>query len=74
MASEKNSTSADEKRLANWNTSSVAFTNFQGRRLPEPGYLAGYAALIEQYCLPVLQCWQQSATGTPRVPLTLGKF
>src|ERR1700679_3844627 len=54
MASEEKSTVVDGKRLANWNTSSVAATIFQGRRLPEPGHLAGYAALIEQYRLSVV--------------------
>jgi hypothetical protein len=54
MNSEENSTGADEKRLARWNTSSVAVTSFQGRRLPEPGHLAGYVALIEQYRLSVV--------------------
>jgi hypothetical protein len=54
MAREDNSTNADEKRLARWNTSSVAVTSFQGRRLPEPGHLAGYAALIDQYRLLVV--------------------
>jgi hypothetical protein len=46
MAREENSTDAGGKRLATWNTSSVAVTSFQGRRLPEPGRLAGYVALI----------------------------
>ena len=54
MNSEENSTGADEKRLARWTTSSVAVTSFQGRRLAEPGHLAGYAALIEQYRLSVV--------------------
>jgi len=54
MAREEKSTERDGKRLANWNASSVAVTSFQGRRLPEPGHLAGYATLIEQYRLPVV--------------------
>ena len=54
MASEKKSTGLDEKRLSNWNTGSVAITSFLGRRLPEPGRLAGYAALIEHYHLSVV--------------------
>jgi hypothetical protein len=54
MAREENSTDAGGNRLASWKASSVAVTNFQGRRLPEPGHLAGYAALIEQYRLSVV--------------------
>jgi len=54
MDSEEKSTDMDGKRLANWSTSSVAVTSFQGRRLPEPGHLAGYAALIEQHRLSVV--------------------
>jgi hypothetical protein len=54
MDREENSTATSEKRPTTWNTSSVAVTIFQGRRLPEPGHLAGYAALIERYRLSVV--------------------
>ncbi len=43
MDREENSTDAGEKRPATWNTSSVAVTSFQGRRLPEPGHLGSVA-------------------------------
>ncbi len=45
---------ASKKRPATWNTSSVAVNSFHGRRLPESGHLAGYAALIERYRLSVV--------------------
>ncbi len=54
MDREENSPDAGEKQSATWNTGSVAVTSFQGRRLPERGHLAGFAALIEQYHLSVV--------------------
>jgi hypothetical protein len=54
MASEENSTSADEKRLADWNTSS-------NRPVSSP-------------CRPASNAGSESVTGTPRAPLTLGRF
>ena len=63
MDCEGKSTGMNGKRLANWKTSSVAVPSFQGRRLPEPGHLAGYAALIEQYRLPVVPFPMLAAIG-----------
>jgi hypothetical protein len=47
MDGEEESTGSDENRVVSWDTSSVAVTSFQSRRLPEPGHLVGYAVLIE---------------------------
>ena len=54
MNREDKSFGTDEKLFAGWSSSIDAVTNFQGRQLPEPGRLAGYAALIEQYRLSVV--------------------
>lgn len=54
MDREENSTDSSKKRPATWKTSLVPVASFQGRRLPEHGHLAGYAALIEQYRLSVV--------------------